>query len=124
MNEQKQKSPFSQVAVWPATTVGADKIKEFEDFMKSEYGVRVKYIEEIKTFPDVNQDGIPVENTGGRNDVFFGIYAADIPAFAVKRFSMDPPVRWIEDVLGNEKDTSIYPERVNDFKTWNFSEEE
>ncbi len=117
---------FSQVCVWGSTTVGKDKVKEFEDFMKSEYKIRVKYLEEIKTLPDM-KNGKAVKDTGGRNDVFFSIHADDIPKFAVKRFSMDPPVRWIEDVLGNEKsrnDESIYPESVRKYLTWEYGLDE
>ena len=40
---------------------------------------------------------------------------------------MDPPVRWIEDVLGNEKrrnDESIYPESVRKYLTWEYGLDE
>ena len=115
---KQQEQPYSQVAIWGSTVVGEDKKKEFEDFMKSEYGVRVKYLEEIKTFPDKDQNGSNVEGTGGRNDVFFSVHEGDIPKFAIKRLSMDPPVRWIEDVVANEGDESIYPETVKEYRTW------
>jgi len=118
----KQKSHYTQVCVWGSTTVGKGKEKAFEDFMLSEYKIRVKYLEEIKTAPDF-KNGKPVEGTGGRNDVFFVIHEADIVKFAMKRFSMNPPVRWIEDVLGNERrrgDNSIYPARVDKYLTWDY----
>lgn len=120
LDERKpQKEPYSQVAIWGSTVVGEDKKKEFEEFMKSEYGVRVNYLEEIKTFPDKDQNGSNVEGTGGRNDVFFSVHEGDIPKFAVKRLGMDPPVRWIEDVIANEgDDESIYPETVKEYRTW------
>jgi len=114
-----QEKPYSQVAIWGSTVVGKDKSKEFEDFMKSEYGVRVKYLEEIKTFPDRDQNGSNIEGTGGRNDVFFSVHEADIPKFAVKRFTMDPPVRWIEDVIANQSEPlTMYPDSVKEYRTW------
>ena len=122
----KQITKFSQVCVWGSTIVGKDNVKQFEDFMKSEYKIRVKYLEEIKTLPDM-KNGKAVKGTGDRNDVFFVIHSDDISKFAVKRFSMDPPVRWIEDVLGNEKsrnDVSIYPESVRKYLTWEYGLDE
>jgi len=114
-----QEKPYSQVAIWGSTVVGKDKAKEFEDFMKSEYGVRVKYLEEIETFPDRDQNGSNIEGTGGRNDVFFSVHEDDIPKFAVKRFTMDPPVRWIEDVIANQSEPlTMYPESVKEYRTW------
>jgi len=123
---QKTKSKFSQVCVWGSTIVGKENVKQFEDFMKSEYKIRVKYLEEIKTLPDM-KNGKPVKGTGDRNDVLFAIHSDDIKTFAVKRFGMDPPVRWIEDVLGNEKsrnDDSIYPESVRKYLTWEYGLDE
>lgn len=117
---------FNQVCVWGSTIVGKKNVKAFEDFMKSEYGARVKYLEEIKTLPDMKA-GIPQKGTGGRNDVFFVIHDEDIMKFAVKRFSMDPPVRWIEDVLGNEvskQKQSIYPESVKKYRKWSYDDAE
>ena len=107
---------FDQVCVWASTVVGADKVKEFEKFMLDEYKIRVEYMEEILTAPDM-VDGKIDESTGGRNDVFFKIHSDDILKFSVPRLSMDPPVRWIEDVLSNGGG-ALYPERVEEMKTW------
>lgn len=109
------KSKFTQVVVWPGTVVGAKKIKEFETFMKENFDARVKYIEEIKTLPDMKNKK-PVAKTGGRNDVFFYIHTDDINKFAIARLQYG--MRWIEDVLANEKSFSVYPARVRKYKTW------
>jgi hypothetical protein len=108
---------FSQVCVWPGTTVGKDKIEEFEHFMLDQFGVRVKYIEEITTAPDQDKDGNPIEGTGGRNDLFFYVHDDDIGKFAVPRLAVG--IRWIEDVLapGNYR-SKIYPKRVFKYKIW------
>jgi len=118
MNTNIQKNEgFSQVCVWPATLVGENKIKEFEDFMLNEFQTRVQYLEEIETYPDTI-NGIIVEETGGRNDVFFAVHDEDLGKFSVPRLSVG--IRWIEDVLakGNYRNI-IYPERVFDYCTWN-----
>jgi hypothetical protein len=113
----KQEKPFAQVCVWGSTTVGESNIDLFEKSMLEQHGIRVKYLEEIMTFPDRDANGNNIEGTGGRSDVFFAIHEDDIPSFAVPRLSFDPPVRWIEDVLGNES-LSIYPETVNNYTSW------
>jgi len=107
---EKRDADFSQVCVWPATIVGEDKISEFEEFMKSEFNARVKYLEEIKTLPG---DG----GEGGRNDVFFSVHKDDIGHFSIPRLQYG--IRWIEDVLapGNYNDP-IYPERVKEYISW------
>jgi hypothetical protein len=107
---------FQQVVVWPGTVVGTDKIEEFESFMKDQIDTRVKYIEEIKTGPDM-EDGCPVEGTGGRNDLLFYVHSEDLMSFAIARLQFG--MRWIEDVLDNEsEDYSIYPERVKEYRKW------
>lgn len=115
----KRKENFSQVCVWPATLVEG-KIAAFEEFFLKEFGTRVQYLEEIKTLPDM-EDGRPEIDSGDRNDVFFAVHKDDIGKFAGPRFKIG--VRWIEDVLGNE-DTrgngSIYPQRVREYRTWNY----
>ena len=110
--------PFSQVVVWPGTLVGKDKASDFEAYVLEHLGAKIKYLEEIKTKPDM-ENGIPVEGTGGRNDVFFAIHEDDIPRFAVSRLGYG--MRWIEDVLSNESADgveSIYPDSVKQYRTW------
>ena len=101
---------FSQLCVWPGTLVGKDNIEDFEDFFKNEMGVRVKFMEEVKTLPG---DG----GEGGRNDVLFYIHDEDVGKFAVPRLRMG--IRWWEDVLDNEKD-KLYPQEIYKKypKTW------
>jgi len=112
---------YKQVCVWASTLVEKGKEKEFEDFMKNEYKIRVRFLEVIETFPDRDNKGNNVEGTGGRSDVFFYIHSDDIKKFAIPRLRMEPPVRWVEDVLDNMKDPKnpeIYPERVTEYRSW------
>lgn len=98
---------FTQVCVWPATIVGKAKKKraEFVEWIAKEFGVRVQYLEEIKTARDES-------GPGGRNDLF---YNEDVGKFAVPRLAYG--IRWIEDVFGNHQG-HLYPARVAEYKSW------
>lgn len=114
----KVELPFTQVCVWPGTIVGPEHIEAFEQWLLDDFGARGKYLEEIKTLPDM-EDGYPVEGTGGRTDLFFVIHREDVGKFAVPRLQFG--MRWVEDVIANEKmrgEISIYPERVKEYRTW------
>ena len=108
---------YSQVCVWASTQVPKEQEKDFAPFMLKEYGVRVEFLEVVKTAPDF-KDGKPVEGTGGRADCFFTIHTEDIGKFAVPRLTMDPPVRWVEDVYGNGGG-KLYPARIKGYCKWN-----
>lgn len=95
---------FSQVCVWPATIIGKSNIKEFEKWLKQEFGVRAKYCEEVETLPTPGEP-----DTGGRNDVFFRVHQDDIPKFAVARLQIG--IRWWEDVLLNGNGV-LYPQEI------------
>ena len=113
---EQQEKPYTQVCMWASTLVGEENIPLFEKTMLEVYKVRVKYLEEILTYPDRDDNGNNVEGTGGRSDVFFSIHEDDIQSFAIRRLSFDPPIRWIEDVLATNK--TIYPESVSNYTTW------
>ena len=122
MREQVKK-PYSQVVVWHGTEIGDTPVEEFNKFFKDEFNVRVKFIEEIVTAPDLDKNGFPVEETGGRHDVFFSIHEKDIPKFAISRFKLQDPPRWIEDVYANGGG-NLYPQDVQNYKTWEAGDEE
>ena len=105
---------FQQVCVWPGTIVGTEKTAEFESWILQQFGARVQYLEEVKTAPDY-QNGSPVEDTGGRNDVLFAIHNEDIGKFAIPRMQFG--IRWIEDVYGNGGG-ALYPERIAEYQCW------
>ena len=111
MNAVKLNEGFDLVCVWPATLVGKEKISEFEDWFKNEFGIECQYLEEVETLPDLDENGNIVEETGGRNDVFFAIKNDDVPKFAVKRFMYG--IRWAEDALPQNKE--IYPPHVLEY---------
>jgi hypothetical protein len=115
-----RKPEFSQVCVWPGTLVGADQVEVFEKFIAENFNnTRVQYLEEVKTFPDLLENGLYDIDSGGRNDVFFAVHSEDVGKFAVPRMSYG--IRWIEDVLDNEArrgPNRIYPDRVTWYRTW------
>ena len=101
---------YNQLCVWPGVVVGEDQIKDFEDHFK-DLGFRVKYSEEVKTKPDV-EDGKVVDDTGGRNDLLFYIHDDDIGKFAVPRLGMG--IRWWEDVVNYNDNSHLYTEKILD----------
>jgi hypothetical protein len=112
----KRNKNYTQVCVWEACVVGVDKAKEFIEFMKDNFGVRVQYLEEIKTLPDT-RNGVNIPETGDRNDLFFAVHCDDIGKFAIPRLTVG--IRWIEDVLASDNYTSVlYPSRVFEYKCW------
>ena len=110
-------SDYKQVCVWASTEVPEEQEKDFAPFMLKNYGVRVKFLEVVYTAPDF-KDGKPVEETGNRADCFFAIHMDDINKFAVPRLTMNPPVRWVEDVYGNGGG-KLYPARIKKYCNWN-----
>ena len=89
---------FNQLCVWASTQLGDKTDKDFEYFMKEEFGCRAKLASTETTLPDV-KGGRPVSGTGGRTDLFFYIHDDDLEKFAVPR--MEYGIRWWEDVLSN-----------------------
>ena len=93
--EDKENDKFNQLCVLEGTLFPEGGVKEFHKFFKDEFGVRVKFENQVKTLPDFEG----CTETGGRNDLLFYIHNDDIGKFAVPRLSMG--VRWYEDVLLN-----------------------
>jgi hypothetical protein len=112
----ERKDGFTQVCIWPGTVLGADNVAEFEQFFKDEMDVRVQYLEEILTYPDI-ENGMIVPGTGGRNDLFFAVHTKDIGKFALERFRLG--IRWYEDVVDNGG-LKLYPnpDEVNKYYSW------
>lgn len=105
---------YSQVCVWPGTTLGDAQEQEFVKFFQEELGTRIQFLEVVLTFPDV-KDCVVVEGTGGRSDIFFAVHNEDIGKFAVPRLQYG--MRWIEDVYLNGNGV-LYPERIASYRTW------
>ena len=98
---------FNQLCVWPGTLLEANQVEEFTSFFKEEMGVRVQFKTVIFTNPDLDGSGQPVEDTGGRSDLFFYIHDEDVTKFAVPRLEMG--IRWWEDVIKYNDNSHLYP---------------
>lgn len=108
---------FTQVCVWPGTIVGPDKVNDFVEFMKKEFGVRVQYLEEIKTLPSRTSSGEIVPGTGNRNDLLFAVHNDDVGDFSIPRLMAG--IRWIEDALSRLNNTyMLYDPRISRYKSW------
>lgn len=119
MKNVQKKENFNQVVIWPGTIVKPERAGEFETWMLENMGIRVQYLEEILTKPDVDENGNVVPGTGDRNDLFFAVHEDDISKFAVARLQFG--MRWIEDAMSNINgyfQNPIYPDRVAGYKTW------
>jgi len=116
-------APFSQAAMWPGTTCPAGEESTFVDFIAEQFnGARAQFIGLFLTKPDIDGDGCPVPDTGGRSDLVFAIHEDDMGKFAVQRLQFG--MRWVDDVLANEVDrgdVSIYVREIHDLKSWNES---
>ena len=121
MSNVERPDEFGQVCVWPGVIVD-EEVDGFAEFMLKNFNARVLYLEQIETFPDRNEDGSCVEDTGGRNDLFFAVHRNDIGGFAVPRLGAG--IRWLEDVLAPVNGGAVlYPERVTDYQVWPITEE-
>ena len=106
----KRKERYEQVCVLQAVLVGTENAGDFEALVAEKFGgVRIQYLEEVKTHPG---DG----GEGGRNDVFFAVHDDDIGKFALPR--LQAGIRWVEDVFSraNYRDP-IYDERLKQYRT-------
>lgn len=99
---------FKQLCVWPGTTLGESTPQDLEQFFLDEMKTRVKYHTEVKTLPDVDENGNPDPETGGRNDLFFYVHEDDVASFAIPRLQMG--IRWWEDVVGYNDNSHLYTE--------------
>ena len=95
-----------QVVVWEGTELGHGTVEEFEKFIKDVFGVKAKFLEEVRTNPDRDEFGNNVPETGGRIDLFFEVEAPEYEGegevfleFCNKRLQYG--MRWWEDILGN-----------------------
>lgn len=120
-NENVVRKPrYSQVCIWPGTTLGDHTPEDFEKNLLERLKTRTQFLEIIYTKPDINpHTGECVTGTGGRPDLFFAVHEEDVMGFAIPRLGMG--IRWVEDALSevNGYDSNpIYPERVKGYMSW------
>jgi len=103
-------SKFTQLCVWPSTTLGENTVEDLVQFFVDTFDTRIKFEEIVLTLPD-KKDGIIVKDTGGRSDIFFYAHTDDLSKFSVPRLNYG--IRWWEDVVGNGSH-QIYPKEIID----------
>lgn len=112
-----RKAKFNQVCVWRGTFVGAENIAEFVQYMRTELGARVQYLEEIYIEPGQAYEPRPADKEKYRCELFFAVHDDDVVKFAIPRLSYG--ISWVEDVLSEINGAAyMYPERVKQYKTW------
>lgn len=95
---------YSQICVWPATTLCDATPAEFIEYMREKFGIRTIFCEVVPT-------------NFGRQDLFFRINGYDIGKFAIKRIPYG--IRWWEDILGNGRGCEYPPEVLEKYpNTW------
>jgi len=105
---------YQQVCVWPGMSVSKEDRHEFQEHFLAQ-GFRLILMETIITGPDRDENGNVDPETGGRIDTIFSVHNDDVMKFAITRIDMG--IKWIEDVLDNEKEgCSIYPDRVKEYR--------
>ena len=94
-----KKENFTQLCVWEGVVLDGFTIEEFVQWMKDNFNARIIFEQEVKTLPDLDDNGNAIPETGGRNDVFFYVHSEDIKHFAIPR--LEAGIRWWEDVIRN-----------------------
>jgi hypothetical protein len=119
-NVEFDEKKYNQVCVWPGILIDEEQIWDFEKSFLDDFAVDAKFLEVIKTKPDINSDGQIQKETGNRSDVFFAIDLSSTPkSFYSIRLKMG--IRWVEDVLeywNLYDENPIYEERVKDYRNW------
>jgi hypothetical protein len=105
-----EKENFTQLCVWQGVVLDGFTIDEFTQWMLDKFNARIKFEQEVKTLPDLDEYRNPIPETGGRNDVFFYVHSDDIQHFAVPRLKAG--IRWWEDVVGYNNNKHLYSEEI------------
>ena len=98
------------LTLWPGISVRKQDMygpEGLPTFFKKKFDIEVTPVGCVETLPYVDEFGDKIEDTGGRHDFFFFVKAADVPKFALKRFSYG--MRWWSDVYFNNGE-GIYPQ--------------
>ena len=117
MENIKLKNGFTQVCIMEGAHIGESTKREFESFMEDNFQVRSQFLEQVETLPDLDRRGIPIKDTGGRDDIIFAIHDDDINHFITIRLKAG--IRWIEDIYSNGHGHR-YPSRLAEYRSWSY----
>lgn len=82
-------------------------------------GVRIQFLEEIETTPDLDSGGYAIPETGGRADIFLAMNVEDVGKFAIPRLTIDNgAIKWIDDHYDHMDDANnfLYPPRFKKYR--------
>jgi hypothetical protein len=96
---------YVQLCVWHGTMLGNNTENDFVNFMKDEFGVRIKFCEEVITNGNIERN-----EEGGRHDLLFFVHSEDLQSFAMKR--LEYGIRWWEDVVKYNDGAYLYSEEI------------
>ena len=97
---------YSQLCLIRGFEIGPDQIEDFEAIILNKFGVRIKYDAQVKTLPDLDEDGNIIPGTGGRRDLFFYVHDEDVEKFSIARMHLG--ARWWEDVISHKSNKDSY----------------
>lgn len=96
------------ITLWSGLTVTEETVGDVVDFFKDKLETRITPIGVVVTLPDAEHRDMENPESGGRHDFFFVVDGRDVTKFAPRRFGLQDPPRWWEDVFFNNQE-DIYP---------------
>ena len=101
------------VCVWPGTLVGQEEVETFNSIMSEQLGVKITYLEEVKTNPN---PGETLEESGGRTDVFFEMDEKDLDEVTLPFLMMNilPIMNITPEFMNQMNENKLYPQEVID----------
>jgi len=122
------KSDKSVVIVWPALILREEEVPEALEMLQGIGAKEINYLGMVITKPDIDEEGNPIPETGGRTDHFFEVLDAET-SFWVNRLKLG--IRLLSDAIWSVNGydgNPIYPdwikEYVPDEDNWDVHEEE
>jgi hypothetical protein len=95
----------------------------FTHFMEKVAQIRIQPLEVVETYPNRDEFGMIIPDTGGRKDLIFAIHDNDVDKFAIARKLL--PIFFIEEALGRLAGKySIYPTRLRGYVSFGIAWEE
>lgn len=101
------------VCVWPGTLVGQEDVEVFNSTMSEQLGIKITYLEEVVTNPN---PGETLEESGGRNDVFFEMDENDLDEvmFPFMIMNILPIMGITQYSIDQINENKLYPQEIID----------
>jgi hypothetical protein len=109
------KGEKSVVIVWQALILKEEEVPEALEMLKDMGAKKINYLGMVITKPDIDGDGNPIPETGGRTDHFFEVLDAET-SFWVNRLKLG--IRLLSDAIwsvNGYNENPIYPEWIKEY---------